>query len=105
MTPRFAPKHNVNVWLRKDFPGGFNAGVRAPLLWRAVRQQRQYTDAWTTTRSSRAPSAIRTSRWDWTVNADNLFNNDDYFLPGHFANTRFPGQPINVTTTVRLRWN
>src|SRR5687767_5044184 len=29
-TPRFAPKHNVNLWLRKDFAGGLNAafGVR-----------------------------------------------------------------------------
>ena len=38
------------------------------------------------------------------MNAENLFNNDDYFLPGHFGNNAFPGQPINVTTTVRLKW-
>ena len=32
------------------------------------------------------------------------FNNDNYFLPGHFGNNAFPGQPINVTTTIRLKW-
>jgi hypothetical protein len=39
------------------------------------------------------------------VNAENLFNKEDYFLPGHFANLAFPGQPINISTTIRLRWN
>jgi outer membrane receptor protein involved in Fe transport len=48
---------------------------------------------------------FRTSRWDVSVNADNLFNNEDYFLPGHFGNLAFPGPPINVSTTIRLRWN
>ena len=28
------------------------------------------------------------------LNADNLFNKEDYFLPGHFSNLVFPGQPI-----------
>ena len=36
--------------------------------------------------------------------ADNLFNKKDYFLPGHFSNNVFPGQPINVTATLRLKW-
>jgi len=47
----------------------------------------------------------RTPRWEWLLNAENLFNNEDYFLPGHFGNNAFPGQPINLTTTFRLMWN
>ena len=30
----------------------------------------------------------RTDRWEWTLNAENLFNKTDYFLPGHFSNMR-----------------
>ena len=47
----------------------------------------------------------RTNRWEWSLNAENLFNNDDYFLPGHFSNNVFPGQPINVSTTIRFKFN
>lgn len=43
--------------------------------------------------------------WEWQINAENLFNRDRYFIPGHFNNIVFPGQPINVSTTLRLRFN
>ena len=103
-TPRFAPKHNVNLWLRKDFAGGFNAGFGLRYL------AEQYGDNANTqlledyTIFSGAVG-YRAPRWEWSLNAENLFNNEDYFLPGHFGNNAFPGQPINVTTTVRLKWN
>ena len=32
LTPRFVPKHNVNVWLRKDWASGFNASFGARYL-------------------------------------------------------------------------
>jgi iron complex outermembrane receptor protein len=103
-TPRFAPKHNVNMWLRKDLRGGLNAAFGFRYL------SQQFTDnANTLTLDSYGLAAAavgyRTPKWDWTVNIDNLFNNEDYFLPGHFSNNAFPGPPINVTTTVRLKWN
>jgi iron complex outermembrane receptor protein len=102
-TPRFAPKHNVNMWLRKDFRGGFNAGFGLRYL------AAQFGDNANTQRLDdytifSGAVGYRTPGWDWTVNAENLFNNDDYFLPGHFGNNAFPGQPINVTTTIRLKW-
>jgi iron complex outermembrane receptor protein len=102
-TPRFVPKHNVNLWLRKDFRGGFNAGFGLRYL------ASQFGDNANTQRLDdytifSGAVGYRTPGWDWTVNAENLFNNDDYFLPGHFGNNAFPGQPINVTTTFRLKW-
>jgi iron complex outermembrane receptor protein len=102
-TPRFVPKHNVNLWLRKDFRGGFNAGFGMRYL------ASQFGDNANTQRLDdytifSGAIGYRTPGWDWTVNADNLFNNDNYFLPGHFGNNAFPGQPINVTTTIRLKW-
>ena len=102
-TPRFAPKHNVNMWLRKDIAGGFNAGFGLRYL------AAQFGDNANTQRLDdytifSGAVGYRTPGWDWTVNAENLFNNDNYFLPGHFGNNAFPGQPINVTTTIRLKW-
>src|SRR5688572_19151648 len=102
-TPRFAPKHNVNMWLRKDLPGGFNAGFGLRYLAAQFgdNANTQRLDDYTVFSGA---VGYRTPGWDWTVNAENLFNNDDYFLSGHCGNNAFPGQPINVTTTIRLKW-
>ncbi len=103
-TPRFAPRHNVNLWLRKDWPGGFNAGFGLRYLAEQFgdNANTQLLEGYTIFSGA---VGYRTPRWDWLLNAENLFNNEDYFLPGHFGNNAFPGQPINVTTTVRLKWN
>ena len=47
----------------------------------------------------------RADRWEWSLNADNLFNKERYFFPGHYSGLVFPGQPINVTSTIRLKFN
>ena len=103
-TPRFAPKHNVNLWLRKDWPAGFNAGFGLRYLAEQFgdNANTELLDGYTIFSGA---VGYRTPRWEWSLNAENLFDNDDYFLPGHFGNNAFPGQPINVTTTVRLKWN
>jgi iron complex outermembrane recepter protein len=103
-TPRFAPKHNVNAWLRKDWAGGLNAafGFRTLTEQFGDNANTQLVDGYTIFSGA---VGYRTPRWEWALNAENLFNNEDYFLPGHFGNNAFPGQPINVTTTVRLKWN
>jgi iron complex outermembrane receptor protein len=103
-TPRFAPRNNVNLWLRKDFRGGLNAafGFRYLSDQFTDNENEQTLDSYGI---AAAAVGYRTPRWDWTVNIDNLFNNQNYFLPGHFSNNAFPGQPINVTTTIRLKWN
>jgi outer membrane receptor protein involved in Fe transport len=102
--PRFVPKHLTNLWVRKDFSSGFNAafGIR--------HVGEQFVNDGNTV--SLDPYTIfsgaigyRTDRWEWTLNAENLFDNDDYFLPGHFSNLAFPGQPINVSSTIRFRFN
>jgi outer membrane receptor protein involved in Fe transport len=51
-----------------------------------------------------AAVGYRTKRWEWSLNADNLLNKKDYFLPGHFSNQVFPGEPINVSTAVRIKY-
>ncbi len=98
-TPRFAPKHNVNMWLRKDFAGRFNAGFGLRYL-AAQFGNNANTERLDDYTIFSGAVGYRTPGWDWTINAENLFNNDNYFLPGHFGNNAFPGQPINVTTTI-----
>ena len=43
--------------------------------------------------------------WEWSLNAENLFDRERYFLLGQYSEQVFPGQPINVSTTIRLRFN
>jgi iron complex outermembrane receptor protein len=103
LRPRFAPQHTVNAWVRKDFASGFHAAFGA----RHVGEQfANNANTQTLERYTIFSGAFgyRTNRWEWQVNAENLFDKGDYFTPGHFSNLVFPGQPINVTTTLRLKY-
>lgn len=101
-TPRFVPGHLVNAWLRKDWRSGVNASFGA----RHVGEQyvndsnTRQLDAYTTFTGA---VGFGTARWDWSLNVDNLFDHDDYFLPGHFSNLAFPGPPVSLLTTLRLK--
>ena len=46
----------------------------------------------------------RGSYYDWSLNAENLFNRERYFHPAQIASQVYPGQPINVFTTIRFRF-
>ncbi len=104
LMPRYVPRHSANIWLRKDWNSGVNAAIGARSLGQqfADNENEVRIGGYTIVSGS---LGYRTDRWDWSVNADNLFNRERYFLPGHFSNQVFPGQPINVTTTVRLKFN
>jgi TonB-dependent siderophore receptor len=103
LTPRFAPEHTVNAWVRKDWRSGVNAAFGARFAGEqfANSSNTRLLDSYTVFSGA---VGYRTREWDWQVHAENLFGNDDYFLPGHFSNIVFPGPPINVTTTIRLRY-
>ena len=104
MVPRFVPKHLTNLWVRKDFRSGFNAafGVRHVGEQFVNDGNTVHLDPYTIVSGA---IGYRTNRWEWSLNAENLFNNEDYFLPGHFSNNVFPGQPINVSSTIRFIFN
>jgi iron complex outermembrane receptor protein len=104
MTPRFVPRHNLNLWLRRDWSSGFNASIGARYLGEQFVDDTNGVQIAGYTLVSGAVG-YRANRWEWLLNADNLFNKERYFLPGHFSNLVFPGQPINVTSTIRLRFN
>jgi hypothetical protein len=93
----------VNAWVRKDWRSGVNAAFGARFAGEqfANSSNTRLLDSYTVFSGA---VGYRTREWDWQVHAENLFGNDDYFLPGHFSNIVFPGPPINVTTTIRLRY-
>ena len=103
LQPRYVPTHTANVWVRKDWSSGLNAAFG--MRWVGA----QFADDENTTQLdgygiASAAVGYRADRWEWSMNVDNLFDNDDYFLPGHFSNLVFPGQPISVTTAIRLKY-
>jgi outer membrane receptor protein involved in Fe transport len=104
LRPRFVPKNMANLWVRKDFRSGFNAAFGARSVGAQYVNNANTTELDSYTIFSGA-IGYWTDRWEWSLNAENLFNNDDYFLPGHFSNNVFPGQPINVSSSIRFRFN
>jgi outer membrane receptor protein involved in Fe transport len=96
------PGHNLNVWLRKDWGSGFNASFGGRYLGRQFVNNANSVELDGYGLFSGAVG-YRADRWEWSLNAENLFNKERYFLPGHFSNLVFPGQPIDVTSTIRLR--
>ena len=104
LRPRFVPRNLVNLWVRKDFQRGFNAAFGARFVGEQFVNDSNSVNLDSYTIFSGA-IGYRTDRWEWTLNAENLFNKTDYFLPGHFSNNAFPGQPINVNSTIRFKFN
>jgi iron complex outermembrane recepter protein len=102
LTPRFIPENNLNLWLRKDWRSGLNAAFGIRYLGEQFVDD-ENTEKLDSYALFSAAVGFRTNRWEWSLNLENLFDKDDYFLPGHFSNLVFPGQPINVTSTIRLR--
>ena len=104
LVPRYVPNHTANGWLRKDFESGFNAGVGARYVGS------QYANNANTTRIGgytlvSGAVGYRADGWEWSMNAENLLNRERYFLPGHFSNQVFPGQPISLSSTIRVRFD
>jgi iron complex outermembrane receptor protein len=102
LRPRFVPNHTANAWLRKDFASGLNASLGLRYVGSQFVNNGNTTLLGGYTVASGA-IGFRRERWEWSLNAENLFNRQRYFLPGHFSNNVFPGQPINVFTTIRFR--
>lgn len=102
--PRFVPRHTANAWLRKEWEGGFSASLGMRYVGRQFVNDSNATPLGGYTTFAGAVG-YRAQKWEWTLNAENLLNRERYFLPGHFSNLVFPGAPINVSSTIRLRFN
>ena len=101
--PRFAQKQALNVWINKSWVSGLNAslGMRyvGPMFTNNANTVR--LGGWSTFNGS---VGLRRDTWEWSLNAENLFNRERYFTPSDYSNQVYPGAPINVFTTIRLRF-
>ena len=100
-TPTFAPRHTLNIWTGYNWPAGFgvNAGVRYFGKVFADNENLFEVDGYGTlslaARYTRGPL-------EYAVNINNV-TNTKYFTPHQDYLQVYPGEPINVLATVRVR--
>jgi iron complex outermembrane receptor protein len=102
--PRFAQKQSLNTWLTKIWTSGFTAGFGArylgPMFTNNANTVRM--GGWTTFTGM---VSYRKGIWEYALNAENLFNRQRYFTGADYSNQVYPGAPINIFATIRLRFN
>jgi iron complex outermembrane receptor protein len=104
LRPRYVPEHTANLWLRKDWRSGLNASAGARYIGSQFANDTNTVRLEGYTIFSGAVG-YNAETWEWQLNAENLFDREDYFLPGHFSNLAFPGPPVTVTSTIRLKFD
>jgi iron complex outermembrane receptor protein len=102
--PRFVQKHAANAWLTKSWSNGVIASIGSrymgPMFTNNANTIRM--GGWTTFGGA---LGFRRGIWEYNLNAENLFNRQRYFTGSSFENQLYPGSPINVFVTVRVRFN
>ncbi len=104
LLPRFTQKHAANAWITKNWARGFTSSIGARYLGPMFTNNSNTIrmGGWTTFAGS---VGYRRSRWEWSVNAENLFNRQRYFQWGSdYSDQVYPGTPINVFTTIRMNF-
>src|SRR5262249_43954647 len=101
--PRFAQKQALNIWLNKSWTSGVNASIGSRYVGPMFTDDANtiFLGGWTTFSGA---FGYRRDAWEWSVNAENLFNRQRYFLPSDYTNQVYPGAPINVFATVRYHF-
>jgi iron complex outermembrane receptor protein len=101
--PRFAQKHALNAWITKSWASGFTASLGARYVGPFFTNDANTVRLGGFTTFSGAFGYWQ-EKWDWSINAENLFNRQRYFLPSDYTNQVYPGAPINVFTTFKLHF-
>jgi len=100
--PSFIPKHSAGFWASREWDNGFRVSLgnryRGRLFADTANLYR--LGGWTTWDAS---AGYRRSRYDWSVNFENLLNRERYFVSAIYDSQLYPGTPFNVTTTLRVR--
>jgi iron complex outermembrane receptor protein len=101
--PRFTQKHAANVWINKSWDSGFTASIGLRYLGPMFTNNENTVrlGGWTTFAGA---VGYRRGMWEYMLNAENLFNRQRYFMGSDYSNQVYPGQPINVFATVRMRF-
>jgi iron complex outermembrane recepter protein len=101
--PYFTQRHAANVWLTKSWRQGFSASIGARYLGSMFTNNENtiLLGGWTTFSGA---VSYRHSFWEASLNAENLFNRQRYFLGADYSDQVYPGAPINVFATLRMRF-
>lgn len=101
--PAYVQLHAANLWLTKFWNSGFSASIGTRYLGPMFTNNADTIrlGGWTTFSGA---VGFRRSFYEWSVNAENLFNRERYFTGSDYDNQVYPGAPINVFTTVRFRF-
>ena len=102
--PRFVQKHSANLWITKGWTSGFTASIGSRYLGPMFTNNENTIriGGWNTFAGA---VGYRKKEWEFNVNAENLLNRKRYFTGADFDNQLYPGAPINVFATIRLRFN
>lgn len=100
--PNFVPKHSAGFWATKAWQNGLGVSLgnryRGPTF--ADNSNVYRMGGWTTWDAS---VAFRQPRYDWSLNFENMFNRQRYFVSAIYDQQLYPGSPINFYTTFRVR--
>jgi iron complex outermembrane receptor protein len=96
-----APRHTFNVWTAYDWPNGFglNVGVRGQSSMFIDRNNESTIDGY-----GLLTLGVRYLRGavEYAVNVNNVADTE-YFASVLYDSQMYPGEPINVLGTVRVR--
>jgi len=101
--PRFTQKQALNVWVNKSWRSGFTASIGMRYLGPMFTNNSNTIrlGGWATFGGA---VSYRRDFWEWSLNAENLFNRQRYFMGSDYSDQVYPGAPINVFTTIRFRF-
>ncbi len=101
--PRFTQRHATNLWLTKAWDNGLTASIGQRYLSSMfadnANTQNNKLGGYSTFSGA---ISYRRGFYQVGVNADNLFGRDRYFIAGIYDTQVYPGQPLNVSATLRL---
>jgi outer membrane receptor protein involved in Fe transport len=100
--PNFVPRHSAGFWATKNWGNGLGVSLGNRYRgWSYADTNNPFRlGGWTTWDAS---VAYRRSRYDWSVNFENLLDRECYFVSAIYDSHLYPGTPINVSTTLRVR--
>jgi len=101
--PAYVQLHAANMWLTKAWNSGFSASLGGRYLGPMFTNNADTIrlGGWTTFGGA---VGYRRGIYELSVNAENLLNRQRYFTASDYDNQVYPGPPINVFTTIRLRF-
>ena len=102
-TPVFAPRQTFNLWTGYDWSNGLGLNVGARFLGRtfAANGNTFEVDGYGVLNLA---ARYRRGRLEYQLNINNL-TDTEYFVPHQDYLQVYPGNPVNVLATVRVRMN